>query len=93
MAIQTPEVEATDETVPWTDYLIPLPQEIAVTDTVRVSPDQVGFVTPSDASAMVAEAVDELRAAYRAKSGCGPTGTSFPRTSAPTVATMAPSTT
>ena len=77
MATKTPEFKTASEAIQWIDYLIPLPQEIAVSGEVRISPDKVGLVTPSGASTMVTEAVSELRAAYRGKSGCDPVGSSF----------------
>lgn len=68
---------AEKQMIPWTDYLIPLPQEIEVSDPVRIAADQIGLVVAHDASRMVAQAVDELRAAFREKSGCDPVGNSF----------------
>ena len=61
----------------WSNYLIPLPQELAVSGEVRLAPGQVGLATAPDASVMVVEAVNELRAAYQARSGQAPTGTDF----------------
>jgi len=63
--------------IPWANYLIPLPQEMAVSSTVRIAPDQISFVTPSDASAMVTQAVAELRTAYQKKGECNPAGNDF----------------
>jgi hypothetical protein len=56
---------AEKQMIPWTDYLIPLPQEIEVSDPVRIAADQIGLVVAHDASRMVAQAVDELRAVPR----------------------------
>lgn len=61
----------------WLSTVIPLPQEMAISDTVRLLPGQVRFEIPPDASAMVTQAVDGLRAAYQEKSGSSPTGTAF----------------
>ncbi len=61
----------------WSDYLIPLPQELAVSGEARLAPGQLGLATAPDASAMVVEAVNELRAAYQARSGQAPTGADF----------------
>ena len=77
MATQTPEVETASETIQWADYLIPLPQEFVISGEVRISPDHVGLVTPPGESTMVTEAVSELRATYREKSGRDPAGGSF----------------
>ncbi len=65
------------ETRAWSDYLIPLPQEMAVTGTVRLAPGQLGLAAAPDASAMVMQAVNELRAAWQARSGQAPTGAEF----------------
>ncbi len=40
----------------WSNYLIPLPQELAVSGEVRLAPGQVGLATAPDASVMVVEA-------------------------------------
>jgi len=67
IAIVNPVWSAEEPTgnIRWANYLIPLPHEMTVSSTVRIAPDQISFVTPSDASAMVTQAVAELRTARR----------------------------
>ena len=64
-------------TIPWADYLIPLPQEIAVSGEVRWAPGQIGLTTPKGVSQMVAGSVKELRYEYRSKCGSDPSGETF----------------
>lgn len=61
----------------WSNYLVPLPQELAVAREVELVPDQVGLAVAADASAMVTNAVDELRAAYKMQCGRDPVDTAF----------------
>jgi len=63
--------------IPWSDFIIPLPQEISVGETVRVAPGQVRFETASNASPMVTQSVAALQELYQAKCGASPTGTDF----------------
>ncbi|MDP6779963.1 MAG: glycoside hydrolase family 20 zincin-like fold domain-containing protein, partial [Candidatus Latescibacteria bacterium] len=77
MARPSSAAEAASEKTRWSDYLLPLPQEIEISGEVHIAPDDVDLETAPETSAMVTEAVSELRAAYRAKGGCDPTGGSF----------------
>jgi hypothetical protein len=43
--------------IPWTDYLIPLPQEIEVPDPVRIAADQIGLRVTSRRDAQLEETV------------------------------------
>lgn len=61
----------------WSDYIIPLPQEIQVNGVMRMPPGQLGIRVPPDASAMVTRAVADLAALYEDQSGKTPAGTAF----------------
>lgn len=63
--------------LPWPDCLVPLPQEMAVPQAVRMPPSAVGLIVAADASAMITQAVAALQAAYQARSGCVPNGSAF----------------
>ncbi|MFO7948088.1 MAG: glycoside hydrolase family 20 zincin-like fold domain-containing protein [Armatimonadota bacterium] len=68
---------SSEQAVAWTDWLIPLPQEISIERAVTASPDDVGVRLRRDATDIERNAAAQLEALFEERTGAAPHGHGF----------------
>ncbi len=61
----------------WRNHLLPLPHEITVSHAFQGNPRDIGIFPARGAGAIEQQALGELRAVFKARTGMDPTGTRF----------------
>ena len=61
----------------WTSYLLPLPHEIRIADSVRCKPGEVGIALRDQAGPIEQQGVAELEALFIEKGQAKPNGGAF----------------